>query len=38
MAPRAKKKRTAKKTEIDRLLDENRRRSLLYPQVKFPTC
>lgn len=38
MAPRAKKKRTVKKTEIERMLEEKRKRSLLYPQKEFPTC
>jgi hypothetical protein len=41
MAPRAKKKREkgrTEKTQIERELEERRKRSLLYPQKEFTTC
>lgn len=40
MAPRAKKKREKgrqEKSQLDRMLEEKKKRSLLFPQKEFPT-
>lgn len=41
MAPRAKKRRDRgrkEKSQLDRELEEKRKRSILFPQKEFPTC